>query len=45
MKVWYLDHSAVAVKTEKHLLLFDLAGKGSVGPAGRGAGRGLCEPG
>lgn len=27
MKVWYLDHSAVAVKTEKHLLLFDLAGK------------------
>ena len=42
MKVWYLDHSAVAVKTEKHLLLFDLAGKAL---SGRGAGRGLCEPG
>ena len=27
MKVWYLDHSAVAVKTEKHLLLFDLAAR------------------
>ena len=36
MKVWYLDHSAVAVKTEKHLLLFDLAGKALSGQPGEG---------
>ena len=34
MKVWYLDHSAVAVKTEKHRLLVDRAGEGLAGQPG-----------
>lgn len=25
--IWYLDHSAIAVETNNHLLLFDLFGK------------------
>lgn len=44
MKVWYLDHSAVAVKTEKHLLLFDLAGKALSGQPGEGLAEGCVNP-
>ena len=44
MKVWYLDHSAVAVKTEKHLLLFDLAGKALSGQPGEGLAEGCVSP-
>ena len=44
MKVWYLDHSAVAVKTEKHLLLFDLAGKALSGQPGDGLAEGCVNP-
>lgn len=44
MKVWYLDHSAVAVKTEKHLLLFDLAGKALLGQPGEGLAEGCVSP-
>ena len=44
MKVWYLDHSAVAVKTEKHLLLFDLAGKVLSGQPGEGLAEGCVNP-
>ena len=27
--IWYLDHSAIAVETNNHLLLFDLLAKRS----------------
>ena len=44
MKVWYLDHSAVAVKTEKHLLLIDLAGRALSGQPGEGLAEGCVSP-
>lgn len=44
MKVWYLDHSAVAVKTQKHLLLFDLTGKVLSGRPEEGLAEGCVNP-
>ena len=44
MKVWYLDHSAAAVKTENHLLLFDLF-DGVLHPqVGKGLEEGFISP-
>lgn len=44
MKGWYLDHSGVAVKTQNHLLLFDLFGDILNWEQGGGLGEGRLNP-
>lgn len=44
MNIWYLDHSAVAVETDRHLLLFDLFGKILQPPEGMGLEEGFVNP-
>ncbi len=44
MKAWYLDHSAVAVKTKNHLLLFDLFGEALCPKEGQGLAQGYLDP-
>ena len=42
--IWYLDHSAIAVETNNHLLLFDLFGKTLQPPKGMGLAQGFVNP-
>lgn len=42
--IWYLDHSAIAVETDSHLLLFDLFGKTLQPPKGMGLEEGFVNP-
>ena len=42
--IWYLDHSAIAVETNSHLLLFDLFGKTLQPPKGMGLAQGFVNP-
>ena len=44
MKAWYLNHSAVAVQTENHLLLFDLFGQTLRPQPGQGLAQGYIDP-
>lgn len=44
MKFWYLDHSAVAVQTDRHLLLFDLFGDVLNPQEGEGLDQGKVLP-
>lgn len=42
--IWYLDHSAIAVETNNHLLLFDLFGKTLQPPKEMGLAQGFVNP-
>ena len=42
--IWYLDHSAIAVETNNHLLLFDLFGKSLQPPKEMGLAQGFVNP-
>ena len=42
--IWYLDHSAIAVETNNHLLLFDLFGKTLQPPKGMGLAQRFVNP-
>ena len=44
MKVWYCHHSGVAVKTQRHLLLFDLFGEALEPKEGQGLQQGYFDP-
>ncbi len=44
MKCWFLEHSGVAVKTQQHLLLFDLFGKMLDWESGKGLAQGVVNP-
>ena len=44
MKFWYLNHSAVAVQTDDHLLLFDLFDKVLNPREGEGLEQGKVSP-
>lgn len=44
MKVWYCNHSGVAVKTQRHLLLFDLFGETLEPEDGQGLDQGYFDP-
>ena len=44
MRCWFLDHSGVAVKTEGHLLLFDLFGEMLNWESGKGLAQGVVNP-
>jgi hypothetical protein len=42
--VWYLYHSGVAVKTQRHLLLFDYSNDEPATPGKRSLATGVVEP-
>lgn len=44
MRCWFLNHSGVAVKTQSHLLLFDLFGEMLNWESGKGLAQGVVNP-